>query len=281
MTDARPPLALPSSEFGWLRRATMLAGVALNAAAWAYEGSRHGEPDWKVAVFFAPLVVSALLANLNHAGAQIVARGLWWFNLGVGTLAALTSRSPQATPAVIALGAGTALLAAGGAGLGGGVASRGGFAPVAFRRPLLLSLVMSVAEVQTLMSGFVLYVDQGDLSLAWQLAVAGALLAVAVVGLYRLRVWGVLLHLIATAFVARFAFLAATMASMSGATAAAVWFAAVVLQLAVPMPMVWALVRRRPVAPPSTAPAVPRLFAALVVGMMIGAAYSGLAVRFF
>jgi hypothetical protein len=274
MNATSPPRLVPPSELPWARRTVMAVGTAVAMSVWGAEAVRHGHPfDPGPATLFAPLLVSLVLANVNHVGAQIVARGLWWFHLVVGTAGALASH--QAAPAALALGAGAALLAARGAGLGATGPSRGPFAPAAFRRPLLVSLAMSVAEVQTLAVGAVLL--PAGAGGRW-LAAGVALLAAAVVGLYRLRAWGVVLHLFATAFVARCAYVTAVATFGSPAwLVAGIWLGLVAVQLAVPMPMVWAIVRRRPVAPPSTGPTAPRLFAALVLALMLAAACGALA----
>lgn len=263
---------LPLDRLSLLRRALIVAGMAGPLVVWGREMLRTNREAPAMSVMLAPALLTVLLANLNHTGAQVVARGIWWFNLLFGTVAAVSKQNWE--PALLALGAGIALLASWDAGIESGEETRSPFEPVAFRRSLLVSLTMAVAEVQLLVIGTTfLWLDRHRAYAAGAGACA-LLLAFAAYGIFRLKLWGVLLHLVTMVGVATL--VAAAMKHSHRADPVVVWVGTVSVQMLLPMPMLLAILRRRPVrvGPPSAVPA--RLFAALVVLMMGASAVSGL-----
>lgn len=263
------------------RRPLLLLGLGVVVAMWVREASRSGSLGAAVLAFvIAPVALSMPLSLVNHPGAQLVCRGVWWFQLLFGTVAAVVTSSWE--PAVIALGAGLAFLEAGGAGLGEDDATRGSFAPVAFRRSLMVSIAMATAEVQLLggVSAALMSERDGHLrGFALGAAGCGVLLGLAAVGLYRLRFWGVLLHLAAMVGVASLVASAVPAQLDHDSHPILVWVATVAAQMLLPLPMVLAIARRRPVRPSSPSRLPGRLLRGLVVGMMFASAAGGLASR--
>jgi hypothetical protein len=274
-TDVRPepspPRFLALDRLSLTRRALIVLGIAAGPMTiWVRELSRsHGDRP-ALAIMLVPAAASLFLANANHAGAQLAARGIWWFNLLFGTVAAIAAGDWE--PTLIACGAGLALLSAWDAGLRSGERTRGPFEPVAFRRSLLVSITMAVAEVQLLAMGSAMLFLGHQPEVGAGAAACALVLALGTYGLFRLRFWGVLLHLTAMLGVATLVALA--MKHAHGVDVIAVWVGTVSVQMLLPMPMLLTILRRRPVrvGPPSAAPA--RLFAALVATMMGAAALS-------
>ncbi len=263
MLRAAPPVFLPTSELPWPRRLGVALGAGTLVALWGREALDHPNDAVASLLLVVPLAASLLLANLNHVGAQIVARGLWWAQLVFGVAVSVLIEPPSKATLGFSLGAGGALLAAGTAGLRADSAARGAFRPTAFRWPLVASIALSVAEVQTLgVASWGLLRARDTLGL--ELGACALLLACALVGLYRLRFWGVLLHLLTTLLLGGLA-LRALLSAETGPVS--FWGAGIVAQLLLPLPMLWAIARRAPVALPSSSPA-PRLGFALVSALM-------------
>lgn len=139
------------------------------------------------------LVAGALLA-LRPLWAGLAGRGLVWTTLAMMTLLASAGR-PEWTFTVTALAMCGALLAAGRDALDRPAAA---FQPNHHRGPLTLALVLGFADVATLSVWAILAFASGDRSaLAFAAAFTGFAVAIAVslVGLYRLYTWGFLLNL--------------------------------------------------------------------------------------
>jgi hypothetical protein len=145
------------------------------------------------------LALSAALAHHGRTGSQLLARGVWWANLVLGTLLCLAGGGSErlfGLSLVIATGA--PLLAMGRMGLDED--DEGAFRPVAFRRTLSLAMIMAVADAQALVFWGILKLrhdswTRGPLPQETQgviLLMAAAVVLVGIVGLYRLRVWGLL-----------------------------------------------------------------------------------------
>src|SRR5262249_52808734 len=122
--------------------------------------------------------------------------------------------------------------------------------------------------VQLLATGSALLAREGDGGIRAGTAACAMLLALGAYGIFRLRFWGVLVHLLAMMGVATLVVMA--MKHAPRVDPVLVWVGTVTVQMLMPMPMLLAILRRRPVrvGPPSPIPA--RLFAALVV-LMAGA----------
>lgn len=145
-------------------------------------------------------VVSAALVHRPHLGAQMLARAVWWGSLVIGSLIAMSSSASEAWyGSALAISMGLALVVLGRQGLEGD-AEPGAFAPKAFRGSLILAMVMAMADTQSLLlfGGLMLEAD-GEISLALG---CGVVMVIALVGLYRLKTWGLLLNLAANIAIA-------------------------------------------------------------------------------
>jgi hypothetical protein len=150
------------------------------------------------------LALSGLLLWRRSVGGQLLARAVWWSNLILGTLIATSGGSSErGLAALLALCTGGALIAVGRADLDATTPS-GTFLPLAFRGTLICMLVMAMADAQSLLLFGAIEVTEhhhcvpealSREALPLMLAVP---LLVSVIGLYRLRLWGLLLNLAAS-----------------------------------------------------------------------------------
>jgi hypothetical protein len=137
------------------------------------------------------LGAAALLCHHRHVGSQLLCRAAFWSNLLLGLLATIIGSSSE-RPVGVALmvTTGAALLLLGRRGLDGDVRA-GSFRPLAFRTTLLAIMVMALADAQSLFLFGTLELEgwhsDGRTVLLFGLA---GLLVLGLVGLYRLRGWG-------------------------------------------------------------------------------------------
>ena len=139
------------------------------------------------------LVLSAALIHHRQLGSQLVARSVWWANLVLGTVISLgsTSGHERAVGVLLCLAMGTALLA-----MGRPAEALAALAPLA---GLTFGMIMAVADAQALTLFGALKLQSGgwkgdyEWAQGASLLVSATLLVVAIAGLYRLRVWGLLL----------------------------------------------------------------------------------------
>ncbi|MCA9651139.1 MAG: hypothetical protein H6712_18965 [Myxococcales bacterium] len=133
---------------------------------------------------------------------QMMVRALSWSALVIGTIISVFgSHAYSLAGPPIALGSGLALLLLGNRGLG--ITSRS-FQPIAYRNHLLLALVLATADAGTLLFAaamqlgiFLQHGTLGYLLLALPTFACGLLMAIAVVGIHRLRTWALVLNLVA------------------------------------------------------------------------------------
>jgi hypothetical protein len=138
---------------------------------------------------------------------------------------------------------------------------------VAFRTTLTLGMIMAVADAQALAWFGAVGMEDAHFVGGGLLLGSAAVLAVAVVGLYRLQVWGLLLAAVGSAGVAA---LAATRAYDLGGPLPFGFEATSAVQIALVVPVFVAIARRRaPAASPRTRLAA--LVPALAVVAMMGA----------
>jgi hypothetical protein len=148
------------------------------------------------------LVAAAALSHHRALASQLLARAVLWSNLILGSIIAIVGSGRERPIAwVLAATTAAALALLGRRGLD----NQGRFVPVAFRRTLLALLVMALADAQTLIFFGALHAEFSELRVLPRtlplLALAVALLA-GVWGVFRLRVWGLLLHAAACAALA-------------------------------------------------------------------------------
>lgn len=275
------------AERGWASRRVFASGlsVALSLgilrAFLTADGRISGVRDWlAVSAIIAPPAVAAALIWSRRVGAQILARACWWSILVFGTLT-LATISPAGTESgrrqlfAGVLCAGAALLAVGRSGLD---ATRGRFQPVAFRGTLLLSLLLAMADCGPF--GFMsLFALAASHPIRHELFIGLGLFALTltgVVGLLRLRTWGLLVALVTNVLVGALAW---SGFFGSHGPLRVLFMTTAALQLVVPLPMIVTLVRRRP--PPPDRWQNVRVVGATVVIVALAAvsAYAGLAHR--
>ncbi|MEM6294532.1 MAG: hypothetical protein AAGA54_24880 [Myxococcota bacterium] len=155
------------------------------------------------------LVAPVLLLGLSivgihrgRLGAQLGARAIWWSYLVFAVVwASGPAESLPAGGALLAVGCGFALLAAGLQGLTRR-ATAAAFDPVAFRRTVLLSMILAVSDAQMLALLGITYAEAGVVEgHPAALLTSAALLLVGAWGLSRLRVWAVALNVVANVLV--------------------------------------------------------------------------------
>jgi hypothetical protein len=247
----------------------VVATVGSLAAAGVMRSWEHSPPLalWVPAGL---LALSALLAHHGSVGSQLIARSAWWANLVLGTLISVVSSSREAPLGLaLALGSGAALLAMGRMGLGEDEHSA--FRPVAFRTTLTLGMIMAVADAQELLLFGALRLEERG----WHRHEEGALLLgsaafimVAIAGLYRLRVWGLLLGSVGAIGVIVLA--ASDAYGLKGALGNALIVTSAV-QLLLPVPIFVAITRRRAPEPGPASSRLARLGPPILVALMMGA----------
>jgi hypothetical protein len=190
------------------------------------------------------LAASAVLVHHRRLASQLVARAVLWSNLILGTVIAVVVDTPERPVALLLAGAtGGALLLIGRAGL---TDDDGSFVPVAFRATLLGLMVMALADAQSLSLFGALELENfhpaRPVALEYFALAAG--LIVAIVGIYRLRVWGLVLGAFTWVALATAA-LAGWLELPTGLAAAFVATSAVQLVLAAPLfARMWTAARR-------------------------------------
>lgn len=225
------------------RLRTLLASLAgLGAAACFAVDVRTG--PWWFPV--GALCLAAVFAQLPHLGAQLAARGFWWSNFVLGVLFCVFDSGGQRTASFgLTTGAAVALLLAPASALQQAAARakyRPGLSPVT----LQLLMVLAIADAETL--GLFAIASSHNRPTpyeAWVYALGALGFLVGFVGLYRLALWGVFASWVTAAAVLT-AVLAGFGFDRDLRTALAVLST---LQLAAPLPMLIALVRKRPPRP--------------------------------
>lgn len=236
-----------------------LASFAAVIAALAFGWMHHAPP----LVLWIPgglLVVAAALVWRRGLPGDLLVRAVLWSNLVLGFLLALSgSAEERAQGGVIALATGAGLLILGRAGLDQPSAA---FRPAAFRGSLVLALVMALADTQSLALFGGLHLENGQTAAGAPLLMCAGVMVIAILGLYRLQVWGLVLNIVANLLIAGLALCGAlaipSLLAASLATTA-------VIQLALPMPLVVALAGRDSPRPASDS----RLAAALMTGVIV------------
>lgn len=200
------------------------------------------------------LLLSGVLATGRRVFWQIVARATWWWSVVVG--GGMTGLTVWQRIAFEQRGELSSFLVCGLMALCGGLLAlwaagpvrwdeRSRFAPAAFRFSLTASLIMSLADMHTLL---VLSDLPRALSLGswWSdnglTAICGLVMGLAVLGVYRLRLWGVALNLVANVLIAALA-LTGTLRLPDLFTYTLAATAA--LQLLIPLPMLRMIFQRR------------------------------------
>jgi hypothetical protein len=216
------------------------------------------------------LVAGALLA-LRPLWAGLAGRGLVWTTLAMMTLLDSTGR-PAWTFTATALAMCAALLA-----VGRDALDRpdhpdrpaAAFQPNHHRGPLTLALVLGFADVATLSAWAILAFSSGDRSaMAFAAAFTGFAVAIAVslVGLYRLYTWGFLLNLGVNLAVVILMLCNVFSIDIVGL----VFIVPAAAQILLALPVLIAIIRRRPLTAPRLLTRLGPLVPATAVAIMAG-----------
>jgi hypothetical protein len=171
---------------------------------------------------------------------QLLGRGLWWSLLLLGGLMAASGGQERVGGSLMALGSAAAVLLAGAPSQNDG-SDR--FAPVAFRGTLTLALVLAMADAASF-----LWLGLANAIFTRHLAMILLVppMVAGVVGLLRLRTWGLLVSLGANVLVAT---LALTGVLTSAGELRILFASTAIVQLLVPVPMLITIIRRRAPGP--------------------------------
>lgn len=210
---------VPTSERpkrGLIRELLVAAGaVSLALALPSAALSPHSSTDgWALVLAMSGLaLVSYPMSRASNFLAQTFARAIWWQGLAFGLVLWLghmfgSLHGAIATTVPLYLVGG--VLAIAGAGKSGLDFESSHFVPVAFRRSLTASLVMAMADTIALLfyAGIVLIdnpLSATNLSHASAFAGSALVMTVAIFGLYRIKVWGLALNIIANVLIATLA----------------------------------------------------------------------------
>lgn len=184
-TSSETSAAFPT----WRKALTACAALVTAGTFFAFDGST----PWSLGVPISMLVMATALSFREHLPSQVLVRAALWSNLILGALITVSSHASEALVAYIMLmGSATGLLSIGRFGLD---LPSNRFAPVAFRASLVLALVMALADTQSLVLFGGIHVEGKHFDAAAPLLACAGVMMVALVGLYRLAVWGLVLNL--------------------------------------------------------------------------------------
>jgi hypothetical protein len=253
-----------------LRRVLASAASLVAAAVFVYllRHERLRGLQWlaPIALMGAPVLAAAAIW-IRRVALQLLARGIWWSLLLLGGLIAFVAGTTGAGVAFgchLALASAVSLLAAGATGLD---EDGGRFRPVAFRGTLMLALVLAIADTATLVwFGLAQAVDERIFRALWLVPpmVAG------VVGLLRMRTWGLLLSLTCNLLVA---VLASTRVLIFPYQLRWLLVATAIVQLLIPIP-IWVSIARGRLPPPDRWRRAKRIAsAAVIAGIAVVSVY--------
>jgi hypothetical protein len=215
--------------------------LSLACAGAVYAGF-HREPVllWPAGLF----VAAAIGFSIRRLQAQLLARGAIWTCIVLFMLIAHLNDGERLPAVGVLLGGCFALLVAARAPLS---SAQTAFQPVAFRGTLLLSMVLALADTLALLFwGFVFLVSPYD-EHAIPLFICAGVMLVSVVGLYRLRTWGLALGIFTNLAIA----ILFWTQIIDVHELKLVFVACAVLQLLLPLPMLIGILRGRPLQGPS------------------------------
>lgn len=243
------------------------------------EAHRAGHSDGRLFIGLAVVIlVAGALLVLRPLWAALAGRGLLWTTLAMTTLIA-SIEQPVWMSTATALAMCAALLELGRHGLDRSTAA---FQPSHHRGPLTLALVLGFADVATLCVFAVLVLLDGGVVVLWLAAVFAAIaaaIAVSLVGLYRLYAWGFLLNLGLN--------LTAVMLMLFDVfhlhVARLIFVVPALAQVVIALPLLVAIVRRRPLVTPRPiarlGPFVPVTAVAIMVGLNVQVWFGAPALR--
>lgn len=195
MTSSTQPFRNALAIFG-----ALTATCAIPLTILTHELDLHNVP-WMLIFHALCLLATIPLFFRKNLGSQMLTRALWWQTLLFGVLLLASERGAGfAIACFMSMGA---LMALVGAGRIGPTEEDedSPFHPIAFRTPLMIALVLAIADTVTLF----LYAGVGLERFSINsplLTVAGIAMLVGLHGMYRLKLWGVALNLVTNLVVA-------------------------------------------------------------------------------
>jgi len=211
MTDALAPIN-ERPKRGPFRELLVATGSISVALALPCSVMRHGSADGLLLVLMMSglALASYPMSRSSNLFAQIFARAIWWQALAFGLVLAIGSAVGEVSGSIstaIPMYVAGGVLALCGAGQVGLDLESNLFFPVAFRRSLTASLIMAMADAIALLfyAGIVLVdgsLGPQDLSNFAEFTGSAVVMLVALHGLYRLRLWGLVLNIIANVLIA-------------------------------------------------------------------------------
>jgi hypothetical protein len=217
-----------------------LAGAA--PMALAAHRTRYGDGELYLGLAVIMLAAGALLV-LRPLWAALAGRGLLWTTLVLTTLLASLD-TPAWTTTATALAMCAALWVLGRPAYDRPTAA---FQPSHHRGPLTLALVLGFADVATLGMWSIVAFSDGALPYALVFTAFAVAIAVSLVGLYRLYAWGFLLNLGLNLAVV----LAMVLDVFDLHVLRLVFIVPAVAQILIALPVLIAIIRRRPLALPA------------------------------
>ncbi len=188
-------------------------------------------------------MLAAALVHIRRAFAQVFVRSVWWLTLSILWLVGVCAEAGDASltrtlllcsiapPVLLTLGPRTLSSAD----------PRTPFSPRAFQGLLSCLAVMVLTDVQTLLTCTVSAIGDGRGYALPALCLCALLLALG--GIYHLRMWGFLLNLIAN-----LAILGLSLSRHFPGPLPVLLGGSAAVQILLPLPLWWSLVRRRPVS---------------------------------
>lgn len=176
------------------QRIRAIAAAILGLAGGLALPISYGPEEASIFLPLAAMIVAAVAVQVPRLPPQLLARGLFWSNLVLGVILCVMGNGRERSAGlVMVLACGSALLVADRRTLASAV-SGGGYTPSSFAGTLQLLMVLVLADTQTCLLLGAIEGTAHPRAMAMFLA-AAALFVVAFVGLYRLRVWGVMVSM--------------------------------------------------------------------------------------
>ena len=185
-------------------RRLIATACAFTAAAFMRSWNGDNLP-WVLWLPTGMLVAAGVMVHRPFLGGQLLARAVFWANLLLGTVIATSAVGADHFVATgLALTCGAALLVVGRTGLAPGQSA---FRPVAFRATLITALVMAMADAQSLAlwGGVGMEEEYARVSQAPYLLACAGVMILAIIGLYRMKLWGLVLNVAANIAIAAIA----------------------------------------------------------------------------
>jgi uncharacterized membrane protein (DUF2068 family) len=230
------------------REGTLAASCLIGGLTFPIAAMFSTSPPLFIYLVAATQLVSLPLALRGGLGGKVIARAVWWQAALTGTLVCLglllENRGKYlmlAGFAGMALGGIGALVSAGRAGLQQHSAR---FSPVAHRGGLMLSIVLALADTQALLLYGMVAIEDHSTRLfvhAGPFFASAGVMMLAMWGLWNMRMWGMLLNIVANVIIAGLAI--SGVFDLPGILVGGL-VATAVAQLVIPVPMIRAMLQR-------------------------------------